>query len=69
MICRQHWSWDLPILFRGDTGAGYWGNDYSQMMMCWVLPAGVKGKSLAEMCRPGELIDRVLRAARNPSLD
>lgn len=31
MVCRNRWTWDMPILYRGDTGEGLWGNDDAQM--------------------------------------
>jgi uncharacterized protein (DUF608 family) len=66
MICKQGWTWDMPILFSGDTGEGIWGNDYAQMMMCWALPAAVKGKDLVDFSSENdELVNRVIRAASN----
>jgi hypothetical protein len=64
MVCRQGWSWDMPILYRGDSGEGIWGNDYGQMMICWALPAAVLGKNITEICKPGEFIDRVIKAGQ-----
>ncbi len=64
MICRQGWAWDMPILYHGETGAGIWGNDYSQMMMVWNLPAAIKGQDLSGPCKQGGLVDRILRASR-----
>jgi uncharacterized protein (DUF608 family) len=65
MICRQRWTWDLPNLYRADTGEGIWGNDYSQMMVCWALPAALEGKDAAAIAAPGEIVDRIIQACRN----
>ena len=64
MICRNGWAWDMPILYSGDTGKGIFGNDYSQMMVVWDLPAAIAGKSLEGVCHDGELIDRIIRAGK-----
>ena len=64
MICRNRWTWDMPILYRGDTGEGIFGCDYSQMMMCWSLPAAVEGKKLRALCEPGGLVERMIQAGR-----
>jgi len=64
MVCRQGWTWDMPVLYRGDTGEGIWGNDYGQMMMPWVLPAAVIGQDLKTFSAPGGLVDRIMQAAQ-----
>ena len=70
LVCRQRLAWDIPILYRADTGEGIWGNDYAQMMMVWALPAAVAGKDLASYAAATDgLIDRILRAARANSHD
>ena len=33
-------------------------------MMLWSLPAAIEGRSLEHPCRPGGLVDRVIRAAK-----
>lgn len=63
MICRQGWTWDMPILYRGDTGAGIWGNDYGQMMAVWMLPAAVYGEDISGAAKPGALMSRIAKAA------
>ena len=62
MVCRQRWTWDVPILYNADTGEGIWGNDYAQMMVCWDLPAAVYGVTLGELSEPGGLVDRIIKA-------
>jgi hypothetical protein len=62
MVCRQRWTWDMPILYMADTGEGIWGNDYAQMMMCWALPAALEGTGLKALCETGGLVDRIIRA-------
>lgn len=63
MVCRQGWAWDMPILYRGDTGEGIWGNDYNQMMAVWTLPAAIAGTDLSGICKPGGLMYKMRRAA------
>ena len=68
IVCQQRLTWDIPILYRADTGEGIWGNDYAQMMMVWALPAAVAGKDLASYAAaPDGLIDRILKAAKTNS--
>jgi hypothetical protein len=67
MVCRQRWTWDMPILYGADTGEGIWGNDYAQMMMCWALPAAVAGTDLRTLCEPGGFIDRIIMAGARKS--
>ena len=64
MVCRQGWTWAMPILYNGAEGYAIYGNDYGQMMAIWKLPAAIKGKNVAEMMAEGELIDRIVRAAK-----
>jgi hypothetical protein len=63
MVCKQRWTWDMPILYRADTGEGIWGNDYNQMMICWAFPAAIEGKDVTGCAAPGGLVDRIIRAA------
>jgi uncharacterized protein (DUF608 family) len=67
MVCRQGWTWDMPILYRADTGEGTLGNDYAQMMMCWALPAAVYGVTLGELSQAGGFVDRLIKAASGTS--
>ncbi|MBI2843008.1 MAG: hypothetical protein HYX78_06365, partial [Armatimonadetes bacterium] len=55
--------WDMPCIYRADTGAMIFGNDYYQNMMLWSVPAAIEGKDLSGPCERGGLVDRVLRAA------
>ena len=66
LICTQGYTWDMPNIMRGDvdTGERTFGNDYYQDMMLWALPAALEGEDVSAPCRPGGLVDRVLRAAR-----
>jgi uncharacterized protein (DUF608 family) len=66
IVCRQGYTWDMPNIMRGDadTGERSFGNDYYQDMMLWSLPAALAGEDVSAPCRPGGLVDRVLKAAR-----
>jgi uncharacterized protein (DUF608 family) len=66
LICTQGYTWDMPNIMRGDvdTGERTFGNDYYQDMMLWSLPAAIAGEDVSAPCKPGGLVDRVLKAAR-----
>ena len=64
MILRNGWSWDMPILFRGDTGEGIFGNDYAQMMTVWDLPAAAMGQDVVSISGPDGLVTRILEAGK-----
>lgn len=66
LVCRQGYTWDLPNIMRGDadTGERTFGNDYSQDLMLWSLPAALAGQTVDAPAKPGGLVDRILRAAQ-----
>ncbi len=75
-ICEHGVTWDMPTEYNTDTGKpcdGPWagtpgerfpGNDYANSPLLWALPAALEGKNLSVPVKPGGLVDRVLRAAR-----
>ncbi|HQO33539.1 MAG TPA: GH116 family glycosyl hydrolase [bacterium] len=65
LFCLQGYTWDMPNIMRGDvdTGERTFGNDYYQDMMIWALPAALERQDLSGPCKPGGLVDRVIRAA------
>ena len=63
IVCEQGTTWDMPNIILGDTGKRSYGSDYYQNMMLWSLPAAMENKSLEAPCRPGGLVERVLKAA------
>jgi uncharacterized protein (DUF608 family) len=66
IVCRQGYTWDMPNIMRGDvdTGERVFGNDYYQDMMLWSLPAALAGQTVNGPCKPGGLVDRIIKAAR-----
>ena len=50
---------------RGDTDTGEreFGSDYYQDMILWSLPAAIEQQDVSAPCKPGGLVDRMLRAA------
>ncbi len=64
VVCQQGTTWYMPCIILGDSGKASAGSDYYQAMMLWSLPAAVEGKSLEAPCRPGGLVERMLKAAR-----
>ena len=61
-IMEQGWTWDVPVVFEGGTRARQGGFDYYQNLVCWFLPAALDGGDLAGPCKPGGLVDRIIRA-------
>lgn len=66
LVCQQGHGWDLPNMIRCDNGKRYFGTDYFQNMVIWSIPAALARKDLAWPCRPGGLVDRVMKAATPP---
>ena len=68
LVCVYGYTWDLPNFVRGDQDTGERGGascDYYQDMMLWSLPAAIEGKDVSGPLKPGGLVERVLRAARD----
>jgi uncharacterized protein (DUF608 family) len=59
-------TWNQPNLMRADTGALLFGSHYVQNMMLWALPVALQGKGISDFCAPGGLVDRIIRAAKQP---
>lgn len=66
IVCRWGYAWDMPCFFRGDrdTGERSGGLDYGQDLMLWSLPAAIAGEPFHGPLKPGGLVERVLRAAK-----
>jgi uncharacterized protein (DUF608 family) len=64
LIIENRCNWDSSLVIRSDTGERLWGNDYYQNLMLWSLPAALEGGNLTGPCKPGGLVDRILKAAR-----
>ena len=67
-VIAQRIPWDLTNMVRGDTGQRLYGTDYYQNMMLWALPAAMEGKDLSGPCKPGGLVERVIRAAADQTV-
>ena len=61
VVSHPH-PWDLPNMIRCDTGERTSGTDYYQNMMLWAVPAALQGQDLSELCKPGGLVGRILKA-------
>ncbi len=64
IVRKQGHPWDTPNMVRCDTGERYYGTDYFQNMILWGVPAALEGKNLTAPCRPGGLVDRILKAGK-----
>ncbi len=66
MALKQGNLWVQPNVVSGDTGDRIYGSDYYQNMILWSLPAALAGQDLSESCAPGSLVDRIIKAGKNP---
>jgi uncharacterized protein (DUF608 family) len=64
-------TWDMPNMVRADPSTYPWpeylriyGTDYYQCMSLWAFPAALRGEDLGGPAAPGELVPRILEAAR-----
>lgn len=64
LVRQQRHAWDLPNLIRCDTNERIFGTDYFQMMILWAVPAAMKGNDVTAPCKPGGLIDRIIKAGQ-----
>ncbi|MBI2842646.1 MAG: hypothetical protein HYX78_04535 [Armatimonadetes bacterium] len=67
MIITHGYTWDIPVMTRGDVDTGEVAldsHDYYQVMMLWSIPAAIEGKDFSGPVKPGGLVDRIVRAAR-----
>jgi hypothetical protein len=62
-MVRNGYTWDFPLVWEVDSGKRVYGSDYYQNMMLWSVPAVMAGTDLAGPCKPGGLVDRILKAA------
>jgi hypothetical protein len=51
---------DQHCLIRHDTGAPAWGNDYYSNLVVWALPMARQRIGIAEFCRSGGLIAKMM---------
>ena len=63
-ITAKGLTWDQPNSLHTETGDLINGFDYYQNMMLWSLPAAMGGQDLSAPTKRGELVDRILKAAK-----
>jgi len=63
VMVRNGYTWDFPLVWEVDSGKRVYGSDYYQNMMLWSVPAVLAGQDLSGPCKPGGLVDRILKAA------
>jgi uncharacterized protein (DUF608 family) len=63
VMVRNGYTWDFPLVWEVDSGKRVYGSDYYQNMMLWSVPAVMAGQDLSGPCKPGGLVERILRAA------
>ncbi len=66
VMVRNGYTWDFPLVWEVDSGKRVYGSDYYQNMMLWSVPAVLAGQDLSGPCKPGGLVDRILKAAALP---
>ncbi len=62
VVIKHHHLWDLPVMFRCDTGERTFGTDYYQNLILWAVPAALEGQDLTELSKADGLVDRILKA-------
>jgi hypothetical protein len=60
----QKYTWDQPNMLRADTGQRTIGSDYYQNTVLWAALPAVLGKTLPQIYQPGEIVGRIISAAR-----
>ncbi len=63
-VIHRGYTWDFPLVWDVESGVRYYGSDYYQNLMLWSVPAVLAGQDLSGPCKPGGLVDRLLKAAR-----
>ena len=63
VVVRNGYTWDFPLVWEVDSGHRVYGSDYYQNMMLWSVPAVIAGQDLSGPCKPGGLVERILKAA------
>jgi uncharacterized protein (DUF608 family) len=63
VVVRNGYTWDFPLVWEVDSGHRIYGSDYYQNMMLWSVPAAMAGQDLSGPCKPGGLVERILKAA------
>lgn len=64
MALKSRSPWNQRCLISADTGLPVWGDDYYSNMVIWAVPMALAGESIAEFTQEGQLVDRMIRAAR-----
>jgi uncharacterized protein (DUF608 family) len=63
-VLLHRYSWNAPVMIRGDTGERTYGSDYYQNMMLWALPAAMLNQDFGRASEPGGLVARVAKAGK-----
>jgi hypothetical protein len=63
VMVRNGYTWDFPLSWQVDTGNRTYGTDYYMNMILWSVPAALAGQDLSGPCKPGGLVDRMIKAA------
>lgn len=63
VMVHNGFAWDFPLSWQVDTGTRTYGSDYYQNMILWSAPAVLAGQDLSGPCKPGGLVDRMMKAA------
>ena len=63
IVCKNLYTWDMPNMIRGDTGAVTFGKDYYQMLMIWSLPSAVNNQNMAGPTGKNGLVTRMISSS------
>ena len=58
--------WNQRCLISSETGLPVWGEDYYSNLAIWVVPMALAGQGIGDFVAEGGLVDRMIRAARQP---
>jgi uncharacterized protein (DUF608 family) len=64
VMVRNGYTWDFPLSWQVDSGNRTYGTDYYMNMVLWSVPATLAGQDLSGPCKPGGLVDRMIKAAK-----
>lgn len=62
-VLKRGWVWDWPVCI-DSANAPRVGCDYYQNLMLWLLSAALASDELSAPCREGNLVDRMIHAAK-----
>jgi hypothetical protein len=65
-FCKRGYTWDGAHVAssKADDGVRAYGSDYYMRLALWGVPAAMEGQDITGPCKPGRLVDRIIKAAK-----